>query len=115
MIKKFDIKLIILECVALIFIISGIKRLYFAYNGTIFNALTEEDWKMYEALTDMYASQFLDNQSYWILAAMLIGILVIGLINWKNNFGIINSIAVLILTVGIAMTGFYTTGIVNKY
>ncbi|WP_225037295.1 hypothetical protein [Winogradskyella sp. SM1960] len=115
MIQKFNLKLILLECFALIFIISGIDRLYVAFNGEKFDALMEEDWKKFESLTDVRIGEFFVNQAYWTFGIILIGILVVGLINWKNKFGIINSIIVLILTIGISTTGIYSTGIINRY
>ncbi len=115
MIKKFNLKLILLECFALIFIISGIKRFYIAYNGEQFDALMSEDWEKFESLTDVRIGEFLANQLYWFLGALIIGILTVGLINWKNKFGIINSIIVLILTFGISATGIYSSGIINRY
>ena len=115
MIKKFNLKLILLECFALIFIISGIDRLYVAYNGKEFDALMNEDWEKYELLTDISGGQFFANQAYWTIASLLIGILIAGLINWKNKFGIINSIVVIILTFGISATGIYSDGIINRY
>tara|TARA_R110002049_G_scaffold217206_2_gene388618 strand:- start:719 stop:1219 length:501 start_codon:yes stop_codon:yes gene_type:complete len=115
MIKRFNLKLILLECFALIFIISGIDRLYVAYNGKKFDALMNEDWEKFESLTDVRIGQFFADQAYWTLASLLIGILAVGLINWKNKFGIINSIVVLILTFGISATGIYSSGIINRY
>ena len=115
MIKKFNLKLILLECFALIFIISGLKRLYVAYNGKLFDALMNDDWKKFKSLTDERIGQFFADQAYWTLASLIIGILAVGLVNWKYKFGIINSIVVLILTFGISATGFYTSGIVNRY
>lgn len=115
MITKFNLKLILLECFALIFIISGLKRLYVAYNGKQFDALMSRNWEEFELLTDVRASQFLADQAYWTLTSLIIGLLIVGLINWKYKFGIINSIIVLLLTFGISITGFYSTGIVNRY
>lgn len=115
MIKRFNLKLILLECFALIFIISGIDRLYVAYNGKKFDALMNEDWEKFESLTDVRIGQFFADQAYWTLTSLLIGILAVGLINWKNKFGLINSIAVLILTFGISATGIYSSGIINRY
>jgi len=115
MIQKFNLKLILLECFALIFIISGIDRFYVAYNGKEFDALMNEDWEKYELLTDISGGQFFANQAYWTIVSLLIGILMVGLINWKNKFGIINSIVVLILTFGISATGIYSDGIINRY
>lgn len=115
MTKKFNLKLILLECFALIFIISGIDRLYVAYNGKQFDALMNEDWEKFENLTDVRIGQFFADQAYWTLASLIIGILAVGLVNWKYKFGIINSIIVLILTLGISATGIYSSGIINRY
>ena len=114
-IKKFNLKLILLECLALIFIVSGIKRFYVAYNGKEFDALFNEDWEKFESLTNLSGPEFLVNQIYWTMISLIIGLLIIGIINWKNKFGIINSIIVLILTIGIFETGIYSTGITNRY
>jgi hypothetical protein len=59
--------------------------------------------------------QFFADQAYWTLASLIIGILAVGLVNWKYKFGIINSIVVLILTFGISATGIYSSGIINRY
>ena len=115
MIKKFNIKLILLECLALFLIINGIDRLYVAFNGEKFDALRIEDWGKFESLTDGRIGQFFANQVYWTLVALIIGIFAVGLINWKNKFGIMNSIVVSILTLGISRTGIYSSGVVNKY
>ncbi|GAA0744672.1 hypothetical protein GCM10009431_19030 [Gaetbulibacter jejuensis] len=91
------------------------KRLYVAYNGKLFDALLNEDWEKFESLTDLTGPQFLVNEIYWTLICLIIGIMVVGLINWKYKFGIINSILVLILTFGISATGIYSSGIINRY
>jgi hypothetical protein len=114
MIKEFNLKLILLECFSLIFIISGIDRLYVAYHGKKFDSLFSGDLKKFESLTDIRIGGFFVNQAYWTLVAILIGILVVVLINWKNKFGIINSIVILILTFGISSTGIYSSGIINR-
>ncbi len=74
-----------------------------------------EDWEKFESLTDVRIGQFFADQAYWTFASLIIGIIVVGLINWKNKFGIINSIVVLILTFGISATGIYSSGIINRY
>ncbi|MFI1770278.1 hypothetical protein [Thalassobellus citreus] len=86
-----------------------------AYNGNQFDALISENWEKFESLTDVRIGDFFANQAYWIIASLLIGILIVGLINWKNKFGIINSIIVLFLTFGISATGIYSGGIINRY
>jgi len=115
MTKKFNLKLILLECLALIFIVSGIKRFYVAYNGKEFDALLNEDWEKFDSLTNLSGSEFLVNQIYWTMISLIIGLLIVGIINGKYKFGIINSIVVLILTFGISATGIYSSGIINRY
>ncbi|MBC2844781.1 hypothetical protein [Winogradskyella flava] len=115
MINQFNLKLILLECFALIFIISGIDRQYVTYHGDKFDALLNDDIKTFASLTDIRMGEFFLNQLYWTFASILIGIIIVSLVNWKNTFGIINSIIVLILTIGIYATGFYSSGIINRY
>jgi hypothetical protein len=115
MIKKFNLKLILLECLALIFIVNGIKRFYVAYNGKEFDALLNEDWEKFDSLTNLSGPELLVNQIYWTMISLIVGILIVGIINWKYKFGIINSIVVLILTFGISATGIYSSGIINRY
>ena len=85
------------------------------YNGNQFDALISEDWEKFESLTDVRIGELFANQAYWTMASLLIGILIVGLINWKNKFGIINSIGVIILTFGISATGINSHGIINRY
>ena len=113
--ESLNLKLILLECFALFFIISGINRLYVAYNGEQFDALMSKNWEKFELLTDLPIGDFLTDQAYWTLVGLIIGILIVGIINWKNKFRLINSIVVLILTFGISFTGIYSSGIINRY
>ncbi|WP_138434405.1 hypothetical protein [Winogradskyella algicola] len=115
MTKNFNLKLILLECLALIFIVSGIKRFYVAYNGKEFDALLNKDWGKFDSLTNLSGPEFLVNQIYWTIISLIIGILIIGILNWKYKFGIINSIIVLILTFAISATGIYSSSIMNRY
>lgn len=115
MIKKFNLKLILLECFPLIFIISGIKRLYVAYNSDKIEAIIRRDWDRYNALTDIGISDFMANQVYWILIPLVLGIVIVWLINLRSKFGLINSITVLAITSGISVTGFYGTGTINEF
>lgn len=113
--NNFNLRLVIIECLSLVFIISGVKRFYIAYNGKLYDVLMNEDWEKYESLTDLSGPELLVNEIYWFLTTLLISILVIVLINWKNKFGHINSIAVIIITLGISSTEFYSSGFINRY
>lgn len=115
MLKKLNLKLILSECLALIFIINGIKRFYVAYHGKLFDDLMNKDWAKIEWLSTRQIGQLFTNQTYWTLFAILIGVLSIAILNWKNKFGIINSIVVLIITIGISSSGFFSSGIINGY
>ncbi|WP_203296783.1 hypothetical protein [Luteirhabdus pelagi] len=115
MLKKINYKLILLECLALIFIINGIKRFYVAYHGNKVDALMDKDFEKFQSLTDVHPGQFFRYEAYWTFSSVIFGILLVGLINWKYKLGTINSLGVLLLTSGISATGFYMSGIINRY
>lgn len=115
MIKQISIKLILLESFALIFIINGLQRLYIASQGQKYDAVMSENWEKFESLTSESIGQFFVNRAYWTFGIILVGILAIGIINWKNKIRIINSIILLVIVLGISMTGFFLSGITNQY
>ena len=102
MTNKLNLKLILLECFALFFIINGIDRFYIAFNGKLFDTLTNEGWKKLESSIDVGLEQLIIEQFYWNLASIGIGILITGILNWKYKFGI-------------NLTGVYSSGIINSY
>ena len=115
MTNKLNLKLILLECFALFFIISGIDRFYVAFNGKLFDTLTNEGWKKLESSIDVGLEQLIIEQFYWNLSSIGIGILITGILNWKYKFGIINSIIITIITLGMSLTGVYSSRIINSY
>lgn len=116
MIKRIKIKLILLELIALIFIVSGLQRVYLATQGVKYDALANRDWDKFEDLIHPEtASQFFVNRVLWTFGFTLCLIFIIGLINWKNKVEIINSIILFIIVLSISSTGFFLRGVVNQY
>jgi hypothetical protein len=115
MIKKINIKIVLFETIALIFIINGLQRLYVASQGAKYDAIMSDNWEKFESLTTLTIGQFIANRAIWTLIIILMGVLVIGLINWKNKINIINSILLFLLIIGVSFTGFFMKGIVNNY
>ncbi|MBU3012188.1 hypothetical protein KO506_12295 [Polaribacter vadi] len=113
--KQINIKLILLETFSLLFIINGIQRLYIASQGKIYDAVINENWKKFESLTSESLGQFFANRAIWTIGIILIGILTIGIINWRKKIHTINSIILFLVIIGITLTGFFLTGITNQY
>lgn len=114
MIKKLNLKLIILECFALIFIFSGLNRLFVAYNADLIQALIKEDFDKFDSLTNVSASQFFVNQIYWHIFSLITCLIIIIFINWRYKTGVINSLTVALFTLGISASGFLISGYLNK-
>jgi hypothetical protein len=109
--KQINIKLILLECLALIFIINGIQRLYIASQAKIYDAVINENWKKFESLTSDSIGEFFSNRALWTFGIILVGFLAVGIINWINKIRII----LFLIIVGISVTGFFLSGTTNQY
>ncbi|WP_188439973.1 hypothetical protein [Planktosalinus lacus] len=81
MIKKINIKIILFETIALIFIINGLQRLYVASQGAKYDAIISRNWEKLESLTSLTAGQVLANRADWTFGFLITGVLVIGFIN----------------------------------
>lgn len=114
MIKKLNLKLILLECLALIFIFSGLKRLFVGYNADLIQALIKEDFDKFETLTDISASQFILDQVYWNTFSLILSLLLIISINWRYKLGILNSVILFTVALGILYSGLLTSGVINS-
>ncbi|CAM1359693.1 conserved membrane hypothetical protein [Tenacibaculum sediminilitoris] len=116
MIKKIKIKLILLELIALVFVVNGLQRIYIAAQGVKYDALAAGNLKKLELLIQPESiGQFIANRVFWTFGIILCLIFIVGLINWKNQIEIMNSIILLILVLGISCTGFFFDGFVNQY
>ncbi len=113
--KQINIKLILLESVALIFLINGLQRLYMASQGLKYDALLNENWDKFKSLTSESLGDFFAMRAFWTLGFISFGIIAIGVINWKKGVAIINSIILFIIILGVTMTGFFLSGITNNY
>ncbi len=108
MIKKLNLKLILVETTFVFLFITGLKRLYLSSQSEIYKAIIEEDYNKFESLTDLTMGEVLYNQYLWPLGFLVVAILIVGLINWRFKIPIINS--VLILIIGIS---FFPLGLIN--
>ncbi|OAD90368.1 hypothetical protein A7A78_06465 [Aequorivita soesokkakensis] len=115
MIKKIHLSLILFETLALFFLINGIQRLYLASQREKFNAIMSDDLDKYYSLTSLKASDFFIVRGYWTFGAFILGILIIGIINWKNKINIINSILTFVIVLLLFPTGVFVKGILNNY
>ena len=112
--KQINIKLILLESFALIFVINGIQRLYLASQGEIYDAALNQNWGKFESLTSESIGEVFANRAFWTFGIILVGVFAVGIINWKNRIRIINSIILFIIIIGITLTGFFLSGITNQ-
>ena len=114
--NPFNLKLILLECLAIFFIISGINRFYIAYFGDAVEALSQEDWDRFASnIGDLSVGDFFAYRIYWSLFVLFLSILSAIIINWRHKLGVINTILVAILSIGISSTGIYFSGMIYRY
>jgi len=113
--KGLKFKIVLLEVLALIFIINGLQRLYVASQGAKFDALMNNNWELFESHTSLTIGQFLSNRAIWTLITILFSFTIIGFINWINKIKIINSVLVFLFIIGISVTGFFMKGVINNY
>lgn len=114
LIKKINAKIIVLEILAVFFLINGIQRLYLASQGEKFNAIMNSDMEKYYSLTSTYASVFLERRGYWSLGGFMIGILLIGIINWKIKIHFINSMVTFLIIFMLLPSGLFMKGLINN-
>ncbi len=115
MIKKINIKIVVFETISLIFLIHGLQRLYVASQGAKYDAIMSNNWEKFETLSTLTVGHFFAYRAIWTFGIIITGVLVIGLINWKNKISKINSILFFLLITGISVTGFFVKGILNNY
>jgi len=106
--QKVKIKLILLQCLALFFIIHGVKRIYLANYSDIFYAIKEDSLELIDySITDVIIGQV-----YVILATLLLGSIFFGLVNWmvKSYISIWNAITLFVISFAVVFTGVYMDG-----
>ena len=113
--EKLFIRVSFIEILSLFFFINGIKRLYWGFQGEKFNAIMNDDLEKYYTLTSLYASQFLIRPAYWSFGAFIFGVVIVGIINWKNKIYFLNSILIFIIVFTLFPIGVFTKGLINKY
>ena len=115
LLKRINFKGICLEVIAIIIIINGLKRFYMAFHSEEYMALANYDLDKLDAMYDNGYFQFYLNQAYWMIGFTLFTILLVGLLNWKNNLKFINSFLNFIIISAISFTGFFVKGPLNRF
>lgn len=116
MIKRIKIKLILLELIALFFVINGLQRIYLATQGAKYDVLAIGNWDKFEVLTyPETTGQFFANRVFWTFGFILCLIFVVGVVNWKSKIQFVNSLIISVIVLGVSSTGFFLDGFVNQY
>ena len=105
LLKRFDLKILILQAVVLYLLVKAAGLFYVAENGEAILAILKKDDQLYESLTDVPLAYMMAFKSIWEFYGLLAGLILIAFINWKWKLDQIYSI---ILTfIGIAAFTFF--------
>jgi hypothetical protein len=114
MLKKIKIKLIFTQIAAILFLVSGIKRLYIATQADIYEAIINENFDKLNSITNLTIGEFFMRPIWWTLGTFITGILIIGLINWRYKVSILNSIITFIIGFSFFPLGIFNDGIISQ-
>lgn len=117
--KKLNLKLILIQLLGIFFFIEGIQKIYIASDAERFMCLLKYDvnsecWKNLNS-TFTTLGDFLAKRAYWSFGAFVIGILIISLINLKNKKPFLNTFFVFLLAFLIFPTGIFFRGKISDY
>ena len=107
--RKIDLKLIVLQALALIFLIAGVQRLYVAFQADKYKAIWS-DGENFQSLYSITVGELFLYQELWSLAAFLIGIAILTLLNKKRGIPVLNAISVFVLVLILYLIGFFSGG-----
>ncbi|WP_136669436.1 hypothetical protein [Flavobacterium sp. H122] len=118
--KKINIKIVLAQCVSLIFLINGIKRLILSSQAEKYKCLIDyfqnnesNCWKQFQSQYKTMAN-FIVFDAYFALYGFIIGIILIGVINWQNKKSPIYITSVLFIVLIPFATGILKKGIINN-
>ena len=114
MLKKLNSKLILIQSTFLFLLVTGMKRLYIASYSDVYEAIIAEDFDKLELLTDLSIGEFITNQVLWPFGFFLVGVLLIGLINWRYKASILNSSLTFIIVFPLFPLGLFSRGYVSS-
>lgn len=115
MIKKINLKIILLEILALFFFINGIQRLYVTSQGEKYQAIFTDNWDKFESLTSLSPGEFTLYRAYWAFGAFIVGSILIGIVNRRNKISVINLVIILIVMFLLFTAGLFTNSLINIY
>lgn len=115
MIKKINLKIILLEILALFFFINGIQRLYVTSQGEKYQAIFTDNWDKFESLTSLSPGEFILYRAYWAFGAFIVGSILIGIVNRRNKISVINLVIILIVMFLLFTAGLFTNSLINIY
>ena len=104
---KFDFVLVLLQCLGIQFIYTGVYRLYIAYNKEKWDVLLGESLESYESLANVRWSDFLADSMTWKLTLACAVMTAVILLNNRYKVGELNTIIVVMLTVFFTRAGFF--------
>ena len=108
MIKGIKFKLIIIQSLALIIIVIGVKRLYSAYKSEFYENINDN-----ELLTPITISEIIINTALIGFSFFVLTTLIIGYYNRKNKVRLINTILVFLIVLSLFPIGFFNNGLVH--
>ncbi|UOK42149.1 MULTISPECIES: hypothetical protein [Flavobacterium] len=117
--KNIDLKLALIQSLGIIFLIEGIERLYMFSQSEKYECVlaylkdqNSDCWKKfespYETMGDFMVSGFVFG-----FYGLIIGIILIALINWRNKTSIYNSLLTFILIMIPFACGVFRKGFIN--
>jgi hypothetical protein len=113
--RKLNLKTILFQWFGIFFLINGILRFFYSvYAKEIVYLLTVK--KETNGNKSLYIiSDFLLHGTYIALGALLLGIIIITIRNWKNRIHFLNTIIVLILSSSLFPIGIIFSGFTSNY
>ncbi|WP_188051754.1 hypothetical protein [Flavobacterium sp. GP15] len=114
--KNIILKIILIQVIGCVFLIQGIQNLYFYTQNEKYECylkfFDKQKSECFQKLNlTKEVGEFMSNIYLWFFYGFLIGIFLIGLINWKRNRHILNTIITGILLFSLFPFHFFR----NKY
>ncbi len=61
MLKKLNVKLLLIETIFIFLFVTGLKRVYLSSQSEIYQAILDQDYEKFESLTDVTIPEVLSN------------------------------------------------------
>ena len=113
--RKIKIKLILIQILALMFLIAAVQRLYVSFQADKYEAIMASDWQKFESLTSLTVGGLFYEEILWGLVGLFLGTILIGYINWKNKAPLINTVLTFVTVLILFQIGFFSGGAARHY